>query len=337
MRWGVEHLHVIDGVAHRLAQNVEFHAARLGATGHKYDGCAMLTDDQRQRYERDGFLVFDRFAPPETVAALKQRALQLVDDFEPSEERTVFTTDQQDRVSNGEFLASGSGVWCFFEERAFDEYGRLAQDKRLSINKIGHAMHDLDPVFEAFSYTRELADVAADLGLRDALALQSMYIFKQPHIGGEVGCHQDAAFLYTEPLTVTGFWFAIEDATLENGCLWVEPGGHQGPLRQLFRRDGDDPTDDGGGTRFVPLDDTPLPDPPGGLAPLEVEAGTMVVLHGLLPHWSDVNRSGVSRHAYSLHCISGTAHYPAWNWLQRPDSMPLRRLADVADRLVESR
>ena len=53
-------------------------------------------------------------------------------------------------------------------------------------------MHDLDPTFEKFTYTPELAGVAADIGLADALALQSMYIFKQPLIGGEVGCHQDA-------------------------------------------------------------------------------------------------------------------------------------------------
>ena len=46
----------------------------------------------------------------------------------------------------------------------------------------------------------------------------------------------------------------------------------------------------------------------------------MIVLHGLLPHWSDVNRSPVSRHAYSLHCISAAAEYPSWNWLQRPPS-----------------
>ena len=69
--------------------------------------------------------------------------------------------------------------------------------------------------------TPRLADVAADLGLPDAVALQSMYIFKQPFIGGEVGCHQDATFLYTDPMTVTGFWFAIEDATLDNGCIWA--------------------------------------------------------------------------------------------------------------------
>ena len=169
----------------------------------------------------------------------------------------MFTTDQQVRNSNREFLDSGAGIWCFFEEDAFGPDGELRQDKRLSINKIGHAMHDLDPVFEEFSYTPELAMVAEDLGLANAVALQSMYIFKQPRIGGEVGCHQDATFLYTDPITVTGFWFAIEDATIENGCLWVEAGGHRGPLRQLFQRAGESPDD---GTKFVPLDDTPLPD-----------------------------------------------------------------------------
>ena len=56
----------------------------------------------------------------------------------------------------------------------------------------------------------------------------------------------------------------------------------------------------------------------------------MVVLHGLLPHWSDVNRSPVSRHAYSLHCISAAAEYPSWNWLQRPADLPLRRLDHVS-------
>ena len=133
-------------------------------------------------------------------------------------------------------------------------------------------MHDLDPVFEAFSYTPQLAAVAHDIGLADPLALQSMYIFKQPHIGGEVGCHQDAPFLYTDPITVTGFWFAIEDATLDNGCLWAaarwppRSAAPRVPARPRRR-----PTTRA--TRFVELDDTPLPTPPDGLVPIVAPAG----------------------------------------------------------------
>jgi len=294
----------------------------------------MLSDEQVAAYGRDGYLVVPDFLPTEQCERLKARANELVAAWEPSTERTVFTTNEQERESNREFLDSGATTWCFFEEEAFGPDGELVQDKALSINKIGHAQHDLDPVFNEIVYGAGLGDVADDLGLTDMLALQSMYIFKQPSIGGEVGCHQDATFLYTDPITVTGFWIAIEDATLDNGCLWAEPGGHRGPLRQLFKRNRlDDPTA-ADGTVFEQLDDTPLPTPPvdvhdpghGSMAPLEVPAGTLVVLHGLLPHWSGPNRSGISRHAYSLHCISASADYPAWNWLQRPTDMPLQPL-----------
>jgi phytanoyl-CoA hydroxylase len=280
-----------------------------------------LSPEQIERYHRDGFVVVPDVAAPADCAALRGAAESIVEQFQPSTERTVFTTHQQERVSNREFLASGGGIWCFFEAGAFDESGVLRQPKQLSINKIGHAMHDLDPVFERFTYTAQLAAIAADVGLTDALVLQSMYIFKQPHIGGEVGCHQDATFLCTEPSSVVGFWFAIEDATVDNGCMWALPGGHRTPLRSRFRRIGGD--DDG--TEFELLDDTAMP-PTSGLVPLEVTAGTLIVLHGLLPHWSDVNRSSTSRHAYSVHCIDASAVYPDWNWIRRPADLPLRSL-----------
>lgn len=50
---------------------------------------------------------------------------------------------------------------------------------------------------------------------------------QQPGIGGEVVPHQDNSFLYTEPPTCTGLWWALEDATIANGCLWAIPGSHK--------------------------------------------------------------------------------------------------------------
>ena len=283
----------------------------------------MLSIDQIASYHRDGFLAIEDFATPDACRALRQRADEIVDAFVPSAERTIFTTDEQERTSNREFIDSGSGIWCFFEEEAFGPDGELRQPKELSINKIGHAMHDLVPEFEKFTYTPDLGGAVADVGLTDPLVLQSMYIFKQPLVGGEVGCHQDASFLYTDPITVTGCWFAVEDATIENGCMWAAPGGHTTGLRSQFKRAG--ATDDDG-TTFDVLDARPLPTPPDDLVPIEATAGTLVLLHGLLPHWSDVNHSTRSRHAYTVHCISASADYPAWNWLQRPSDMPLRSL-----------
>ena len=286
---------------------------------------ARLTDQQVADYHRDGFVVVDGFADPQTCAELIAAGERIVDAFVPADRPTMFTTGEDRQSANREFLDSAGGVACFYEQGAFAGDGSLAEPADRSVNKIGHAVHDLVDEFRRFTYSGELAAVAADIGLTDALALQSMLIFKQPFFGGEVTCHQDATFLYTDPITVTGFWLALEDADETNGCLWVQPGGHRGPLRSLFKRDS--PGADAQ-TVFETLDDTPWP-ARDELVAVPVPAGSLVVLHGLLPHWSDVNRSPRSRQALSIHCISAAADYPWFNWLQRPEAMPLRSLDEV--------
>src|SRR3954453_17672939 len=133
---------------------------------------SILDDRQVEQYHQDGFLVIEGFVDRASCDELKAAANRIVADFEPTGQRTIFTTSEQERVSNREFLASGSGVWCFFEEEAFDEEGRPRTSKELRINKSGNGIHVLDPAFEKFLYRPELAQVAADIGLVDALALQ---------------------------------------------------------------------------------------------------------------------------------------------------------------------
>jgi phytanoyl-CoA hydroxylase len=142
-----------------------------------------------------------------------------------------------------------------------------------------------------------------------------MYIFKQPRIGGEVGCHQDSSFLHTQPLSCVGFWIALEDADETNGCMWAEAGGHHRPLHRRFVREGRR-------TWMETLDPTPLPE--AGLVPLCARRGSLVLLHGQLPHRSGPNRSDRSRHAYALHLIEASARYSPDNWLQRSNELPLR-------------
>jgi phytanoyl-CoA hydroxylase len=268
------------------------------------------------QFQEQGYLVLPGFKSAAEIAGLRQRAAAIIDDFDPALHRTIFTTNAQERQVDAYFMGSADKVCCFFEKEAFDARGELRQDKALSINKIGHAMHDLDPVFDQFSRGEALAQVARDTGLAEPLVWQSMYIFKQPGIGGEVRWHQDATFFDTTPQTVTTFWFALEDADLHNGCLWVEPGGHRGPLRERFVVQGD-------GAVIETLDTTPWPDQHTAI-PLEVSAGTLVVFHGLLPHYSAPNRSARSRHAFTLHATDARARYSPRNWLQRGPALPVR-------------
>lgn len=270
---------------------------------------------QLQEYCRDGFLVLKDFVSAPACDHLRARAEQLVNKFDPRGVASIFSTHEQNRLANDYFLESAGRIHFFFEEDAFLPDGTLKQSKEHSINKIGHALHDLDPVFNEFSRTPENRQLSADLGLVAPLLLQSMYIFKQPRIGGEVGCHQDSTFLYTEPQDIVGLWFALEDATLENGCLWAIPGGHELGLKQRWRRSGD-------GMYFETYNSEPWPE--DRLVPLEVTKGSLIVLHGLLPHKSLANRSSRSRHAYTLHLIDANSRYARDNWLQRPAEMPLR-------------
>src|SRR5437667_2316743 len=248
-----------------------------------------------EKYECDGFVVIENFVDASQCDRLRERAQELVREFDPQGVVSIFSTHEQTRTSDEYFLESGDRVHFFFEENAFLPDGALRQKKEESINKIGHALHDLDPVFDDFSRQPKIKELVRDLGIEDPLLLQSMYIFKQPNIGGEVTCHQDATFLYTEPLRLAGLWFALEDAGVENGCLWAIPGGHKLGLKSRFMRA------EGGGTRFEVFDDSPWPEEK--LQPLEVEKGTLIVLHPLLPHLSRQNSSSRSRPAYTLHII----------------------------------
>src|SRR5882762_9344317 len=233
----------------------------------------ILSAEQTSAYDRDGFLVLENFVEDSSCDGLRERAVELVHDFDPQGLVSIFSTREQTRTSDEYFLESGDKIRFFFEEHAFQSDGTLRQNKEQSINKIGHALHDLDPAFNQFSRQYGIHELVSDLGIATPLLLQSMYIFKQPRIGGEVTCHQDATFLYTEPLRMVGLWFALEDARIDNGCLWAIPGGHKLGLKSRFMRAEDV------GTRFEVFDSSPWPEKRA--QPLEVKKGTVIVLHGL--------------------------------------------------------
>ena len=296
-------------MAARMSRLPEFAAPKGGR----------LSDEVRAAFDDNGIIILRGFAAPEACKKLQQRTIKLVDEFDADAVRSVFSTKSNAQLDDDYFIQSGGDIRFFFEEGAFDSDGSLKRSKINSLNKIGHAMHDIDPVFDEFSRTADLAEVVAGLGFVNPEIVQSMYIFKPPGVGGEVLCHQDSTYIYTEPESCIGFWFAIDDADLENGCMHFIPGAHKGPLRRLNQRGKD------GKLATKTLDATPFEE---GLAiPACARTGDLVIFHGRAPHLSAANKSPRSRHAFTLHIVDGVARWPATNWLQRPANLPFRGFA----------
>lgn len=270
----------------------------------------MLSKQQLHHFKQRGFLVLPELFTHQTISTLKSEALNIVEAFDPNVTRSIFSTEtESDKNRDDYFLGSDDKIRCFFEEDAFSTAGELQQEKHLSINKIGHALHILNPVFATFSQSPMFLQIASALGQVTPEIRQSMYIFKQPKIGGVIRWHQDASYFFTTPQSVLTFWVAIEDANLENGCLQVDKLGANFPLKEQFKRyDNDD-------TELIQLMDIAWPAKERAL-PLEVKAGSLIVFNGVLPHFSEANRSHKSRHAFTLHTTCGSSEYSAYNWLR---------------------
>lgn len=180
-----------------------------------------------------GYVVIDDFLTADECAELLAAGQQLATDA-PQSERAIFTTkvDARPQDRNAYFIESGDKVSYFFENGAVAADGELLVPAELALNKVGHALHVEHELFKRLTCSERVKEVCWQLGFRRPAVPQSMYIYKNPGVGGEVTAHQDATFLYTEPQSAIGFWMPLEDATLENGCLWFIKGSHKGGLHR---------------------------------------------------------------------------------------------------------
>ena len=125
--------------------------------------------------------------------------------------------------------------------------------------------------------------------------MQSMFFAKPPGKPGQAW-HQDECFIPTRDRSLCGVWIAIDDATLDNGCLWVIPGSHLAgtlyPLRTHDRTEEFDPAPESYGFDCR------------GEIPVELRAGSVLFFNGYLLHRSRKNTSDRYRRALVNHYMS---------------------------------
>lgn len=333
------------------------------------------------KQKKTGFLAIPGFASDDEVRSLRERARELIQsaDLTTAAASIFSTVRQQKKVHGGyggsggaadddndgnghaenadadspassdaHFLDSAGAVSCFLEEKAVDPAtGAVTAPRESAVNKIGHALHDRDAAFRAFSRSAKVSGVLRSLGYARPLPVQSMYIVKGPRIGGEVSPHRDDTFLATEPrASVVGLWVALEAADRSNGCLFAVPGSHRDgggePDRRFVLRaaggeagagaggaGGKEQQQEAGGPGGAAANKKKAlaftaPQPSYDLSravPIECPAGTLVLLHGHVLHFSGENTSAASRHSYASHYVEGGKglRWAGDNWLQRAD------------------
>jgi len=235
-------------------------------------------------FEQNGYVVFERLVSADACDELITRMNEIVFELENSRREQALVFSKSDVYKHSHLLQQPDQLVFTVEDVPLSTYP-LSR----ALYKASPVLHLVDPVFKAFSHQSNIQNAVVNLGCSHPQIVQSQYLFKQPFIGSAVAYHQDATYF---PRLPWGLWIALVDATLNNGCLSVIPGGHQGPLRAQY--DGAD--------GFRILDETPFDIEHAIFLP--VPKGSAIALHGLLPHASGPNTSSTARPAYALHCQS---------------------------------
>lgn len=278
-----------------------------------------LTPERVEQFENDGYLILRNIATQETIDNLRAAMGEIMESFDFEAINNLNSLLAKDMSKfHKHFAESSYEIYPFVEKGAFDGEGNLTVPKFRSCWKVGHAMHDLHPVFERYSYSNMIKYIALTAHkFNIPQIVQSMYMFKNPNIGTAIEPHKDTSYLVTNPNSVQAVWMGLDEANTKNGCVWVQPGSHkQGPNVKHKRTF--DPTV--GNVINVPhfFPENGEYKLEGGV-PCETEPGSMILFKGNVLHWSESNTSGKPRNAFALHLVEGDGQieYDPGNWINR--------------------
>jgi phytanoyl-CoA hydroxylase len=215
-----------------------------------------LTDAEFAQYQREGYVVKRGLFDADTVARVRERLREYTHG-----DRPVEGFDEQVEPE-----AADEGVDEADAVRKFEGLGLLDDE----------VIHDL-------ATDDRLVRVAQDLLGPDVKLLRSAAMFKPPHVGSEKGLHQDSAYYPVRPYDQVTTWIALDDATPENGCMEILPGGHTEGLLEHETQEYET--------------DIVIPEDLGEMERLPMEVGDVLFQHSLLPHRTSPNTTDRWRRA----------------------------------------
>ena len=253
-----------------------------------YPVCPELLDAaELERYSRDGFLVFQAALTDEEVAEANRELSAIVSDYVSRPDgwtQSVDQTPDREIIS----LKKIDSRLTFQLEAGVDITGKSAEEIETSLRKYMW-FHDAAPIFKRIYTTHARIQGVVRSILGDDVSLyQSMALTKPARIGIDKPWHQDNAyFSVADPTAILGSWIALDDSTVENGCMHFIPGGHRtGPLKHHHTHDCEIVADRLDRSQAVPV---------------EIPAGSIIFFSGNIPHYTPPNRSDQRRRALQYH------------------------------------
>jgi len=234
-----------------------------------------LSDSEFEQYQTDGYLVVENALDPETVERVKTRLREYTHgDREPER----FTTQLEPRVERGELEVDEEGDAV----RKFEGLGMVEEDG----------------VFAEIANHETITAVAEQLLGPNLKLLRSAAMFKPPSVGSEKGLHQDAAYYPIAPMDHLTTWIALDDATPENGCMTVLPGGHKDGMldHEAVEYDTD-----------IVISETEYDE--DEFVELPMEAGDVLFTHCLVPHYTAPNTTDQWRRALIMSYMDARSRF----------------------------
>jgi phytanoyl-CoA hydroxylase len=247
----------------------------------------ILNQAELERYDREGFLVYEAALTSDEVAEANGELSGIVADYVNHREEWTRAADHTPHQESTNVKRNDSRL-MFQVEAGVDISGKSAKEIELCLRKYMW-FHAAAPIFRRiYTNHQRIQGVVRSILGDDVSLYQSMALTKPPRIGIDKPWHQDNAYFSVQnPSAILGSWIALDDSTVKNGCMHFIPGGHHaGPLKHHHTHDCEIVADRFDASKAVAV---------------EIPAGSIIFFSGNIPHYTPPNHSDKRRRALQYH------------------------------------